>query len=163
MSKGGNNRRNWRRDRDNRDRENEYWSRDKKRAPRYDKNQGLIYERLKWIPPQVSADPIPSPDCPFCGKPIKDLSAALSDKATGQAIHFDCVLAKIAGEETLERGDAVSYIGGGRFGIVHFNAQEGGRKSSESRGFQIKKIFEWEDKEHRAGWRKTIADHYSVT
>jgi hypothetical protein len=162
MNKGGNSRRNWRRDRDNR--ENEYWSRDKKKGPRYDKNQGVIYERPAWIPPKVSTDPIPSPDCPFCGKPIKDLSAALSDTATGQAVHFDCVVARIAGEEILEKGDAVTYIGGGRFGIVHFNAQEGGRKSSGRSGnFKIKKILEWEDKEHRADWRKNIADHYSVT
>jgi hypothetical protein len=92
------------------------------------------------------------------------MSAALSDKATGQALHFDCVLAKIAGEEALEKGDAVAYIGGGRFGIVHFNAHEGGRRGSEGfRGFIIKKILEWEDKEHRSDWRKNIADHYSVT
>ncbi|MDR2758970.1 MAG: hypothetical protein LBB78_06295 [Spirochaetaceae bacterium] len=162
MNKGGNSRRNWRRDRDNR--ESEYWSRDKKRGPRYDKNQGIIYERPKWIPPKISADPIPAPDCPFCNKPIKDLSTALSDKATGQAVHFDCAVAKIAGEETLERGDTITYIGGGRFGIVQFSAQEGGRKGSEgSRNFTIKKILEWEDKEHRADWRKNIADHYSVT
>jgi hypothetical protein len=41
--------------------------------------------------------------------------------------------------------------------VVHFN----GLHSSPP--FKIKKILEWEDKENRAEWRKTICDHYSLT
>jgi hypothetical protein len=105
----------------------------------------------------MSSEPIPVPLCPYCGKPIRDLSAALTDKTSGEAVHFDCVLARLTENETLERGDAVIYIGGGRFGVVHFN------NPSDTRGFTIKKIFEWEDKENRAEWRKSLADHFSVT
>jgi hypothetical protein len=112
----------------------------------------------------MSTEPIPVPDCPYCGKPIKDLSAALSDKSSGAAVHFDCVIARIAENEILEKGDAVSYIGGGRFGVVHFtNPSDLPGRSPASHKFTIKKIFEWEDKENRAEWRKFIADHYSVT
>jgi hypothetical protein len=67
-------------------------------------------------------------------------------------------MAELTKRETLETGDALAYIGGGRFGIVRFN---GGKE--ESGNFSIKKIFEWEDKEKRAEWRSVIADHYSVT
>jgi hypothetical protein len=82
---------------------------------------------------------------------------ALTDKASGAAVHFDCVIARLAENETLDRGDAVTYIGGGRFGVVHF------KNPQDNRGFTIKKVFEWEDKENRAEWRKSLADHYSIT
>jgi hypothetical protein len=155
--KGGNNHRGWRR----RERDGDYWAREgkKKTGPQYDKNRGVIYDRPKWTPPKLSSEPIPLPDCLYCGRPIKDISSALSDKASGEAVHFDCVIAKIAEAEHLDRGDAVTYIGGGRFGIVHYNNPS----DQGTRNFQIKKILEWEDKEHRAEWRKTIADHFSVT
>jgi hypothetical protein len=162
--KGGNNRRGYRR----RERDKESWAKDgKKKAdfvPRYDKSRGVIYDRPKWTPPKLSTEPFPVPDCPYCGKPIKDLATAFSDKNSGEMVHFDCVLARITESEVLEKGDAVSYIGGGRFGIVHFSAPpdpHGGKP--DSRKFTIKKIFEWEDKENRAEWRKFVADHYSVT
>jgi hypothetical protein len=125
--------------------------------------------RPKWTPPQVSAEPIPHPLCPYCGKPIKDIAAAMTDKDTGQPVHFDCAAARIAEGETLENGDAVVYIGGGRFALVHFPGVirdalhgRGNGDGCDTRDFRIKKIFEWEDKEHRAPWRKNIEDHFSV-
>jgi hypothetical protein len=72
-------------------------------------------------------------------------------------VHFDCVIERITGGESLEPGDAVAYIGGGRFGVVHFN------NLPDTKDFKIKKILEWEDKENRAEWRKTISDHFSMT
>jgi hypothetical protein len=148
---------------------------------RHDKS-GVFFERLKWKAPQLSTDPIPQPACPYCGKPIKDMSVAIADKNTGEPVHFDCVAARIAEGETLESGDTVAYIGGGRFGIVHFPGmirkqgnfgspdgggadQDSGRRNSgayDTKNFRIKKIFEWEDKENRAPWRKDIGDHFSV-
>jgi hypothetical protein len=105
-------------------------------------------------------EPLPVPDCPWCGKPIRDFAAAMADKNTGLPVHFDCVAAKIAQEEKLEKGDAVTYIGGGRFGIVHFGAGIPGRGRET---FTIKKIIEWENKDNRTEWRSTISDRYSVT
>ncbi|MDR2020177.1 MAG: hypothetical protein LBQ14_05350 [Treponema sp.] len=154
--KGGSNRK---RSFRHRERDND-WAKDGKKkadAPRYDVSRGVIYERLKWTPPKMSTEPILSPDCPYCGKPIKDMSTALTDKNSGVPAHFDCVIAKIGEHESLEKGEAIAYIGGGRFGVVCFNHPQ------NSPAFTIKKIFEWEDKDNRAEWRKTIADHYSIT
>jgi hypothetical protein len=87
---------------------------------RYDRGRGGFYERPKWSPPKLSSEPIPSPECPYCGKPIRDLSAALNDRASGEPVHFDCVIARLGESEALDRGDALAYIGGGRFGVVRF-------------------------------------------
>ena len=124
---------------------------------RFERNRAILYERPHWTPPVLSTEPIPVPECPWCGKPIKDLSAAITDKATGKPVHFDCVLARISDGEQLENGDAVTYIGGGRFGIIHYN------NPPDTRDFSIKKIFEWENKEDRSEWRQSISDHFSVT
>ena len=147
------------------------------------------YERPKWVPPKMSTDPLPVSVCPWCGKPIRDIPSAIADKDTGVPLHFDCVIARISFGEKLEKGDTVTYIGGGRFGIVSFDghgsshggyykdtqgkvsdrSQAVGRVSSGSgslpanRDFTIKKIIEWENKDKRAEWRSTICDHYSVT
>jgi hypothetical protein len=108
-------------------------------------------------------EPLPVLDCPWCGKPIRDLSSAIADRDTGVPVHFDCVAAKISQEESLERGDTVTYIGGGRFGIVHFSGSENRGRGGDGKTFKIKKIIEWENKDSRAEWRSTVSDHYSVT
>jgi hypothetical protein len=105
----------------------------------------------------MPSGPLPVPDCPYCGKPIQDIASAISDRHSGQPVHFDCIITRIAEGEMLEQGDTVTYIGGGRFGIVHFNNPQ------NAQGFKIKKILEWEDKENRSEWRRTVSDHYSVT
>jgi hypothetical protein len=134
----------------------------------HDKRIPLV-ERPKWTAPCLSTEPIPHPICPCCGKPIKDMSTAIADRGSGEPSHFECVVARIAGAETLESGDAVVYLGGGRFGIVHFPGMirniSWSRKNGEeydTRGFHIKKILEWENRENRASWRKNIEDHFSV-
>ena len=155
--KGGDNRinrrRSWRRrgcnNQENQERQN---GNTKIEKPRISLN-----ERPKWIPPKSSSDPLPSPDCPYCGKPIRDIASALSDKETGMAVHFDCTIARIANNEIMEKGDVITYIGGGRFGIVHFH------NPGEIKKFTIKKILEWENKENWAEWRIVVSDHYSIT
>lgn len=113
--------------------------------------------RLRWTPPQRPAGPLPSPDCPCCGKPIRDISQAIADRESGAPVHFDCIIARIAESETLENGDSVAYIGGGRFGIVHFS------DPGDPQRFRIKKILEWENKENRPEWRGDVSDRYSLT
>ena len=127
------------------------------------RNQEITHEkgrgsfiRPQWAPSLVLSEPIPVMDCMYCGKTIKDLSAAISDKNTGEAIHFDCIISRIKESETLEPGDTIAYIGGGRFGIVHFKG------ATNLQGFVIKKIFEWEIKEKRAEWRQIISDNSLV-
>ena len=118
-------------------------------------------ERPKWLPPKQNTDPLPASDCLWCGKPIRDISSAIADKDTGNPVHFDCVAARIAFGEKLEKGDTIAYIGGGRFAVVNFGTP--GASLAAERNFAIKKIIEWENKDKRADWRTVISEHYSVT
>jgi len=112
--------------------------------------------RPKWKAPELSTTPIPQPLCPICGKPVEDLASAINDKASGAAAHFDCIKNKISANEILGEGETLSYIGGGRFGIISVD-------SKNKRVFEIKKIIEWESADNRADWRNDIADHFSLT
>jgi hypothetical protein len=113
-------------------------------------------DRLKWVPPALLREPIPMPSCPICGKVISEPACAVTDKLTGEAAHFDCVREKLAANEAAGPGEELTYIGGGRFGIVSF-------EGADKRRFQIKKIIEYEAADKRADWRGNIADHYSLT
>ena len=169
--KGGNNRGNRRKPFKRRDRENtqpQNFSTSKngvKKAVDFvppgegkpEKKRGIPYERPKWVPPTPPDIPLPAASCTWCGKPIKDISSAICEPDTGKPIHFDCVINRIIEKENLENNDTVSYLGGGRFGIIHFN------NPPDIRDFKIKKIFEWENRENRSEWRVTICDHFSVT
>ena len=132
------------------------------------RERASFVERPKWVPPKLNTEPLPVPDCPWCGKPIRDLSQAIADKDTGAPVHFDCVAGRIAQGENLGKGDTITYIGGGRFGIVCFgdqtsNGSEVRGSSPAGRDFKIKKIIEWESKDKKTEWRSLICDHYSVT
>ena len=122
-----------------------------------EKKRGLQYDRPKWSPPKAPALSLPAVSCAWCDKPIKDMVTAISEPDTGKAVHFDCVMNRLMEREALESGDTVSYIGGGRFGIIHYN------NPPDTRDFRIKKIFEWEKREDRSEWRVTISDHFTVT
>ena len=93
--------------------------------------------------------------CPICGKSIDDLASALADKRTGEPVHFDCVLEELQNRETLEENQQVTYIGQGRFAVVHFPNMQDTRK------FSIVKIIEWEEKDKKFDWRQEIAGMYS--
>ena len=116
-----------------------------------------LYDRPVWTAPQLPSEPIPAYICSWCEKPIKDISTAISDKASGLPVHFDCVLARLNQSEALENHDTICYLGGGRFGVVRNGSP------SDAAGFKIKKIFEWEDKDNRGEWRRNVSEHFSVT
>jgi len=124
--------------------------------------RGPYFERPRWVPPKMNTDPLPVSVCPWCGKPIRDISSAIADKDTGVPVHFDCVTSRITFGEKLEKGETVAYIGGGRFGVICFNSQGTSNNKTESREFTIKKIIEWENKEARAEWRSAISDQYTI-
>jgi len=163
--KGGNNRKNRQRFSGRRDDSQKHL---KKHTPANDqenlffdgkseKGKINIYERPQWTTPELPANPITTPDCAWCGKQIKDITTAISDKETGRPVHFDCVLARIAESEKLEHNDSVCYIGGGRFGIIHYT------NPLDTREFVIKKIFEWEPKDIENEWRRPISEYFSLT
>ena len=125
--------------------------------PKFEKSRDNSRERPQWTEPVQPVNPITTPDCPWCGKPIKDITTALSDKMTGKPVHFDCVISKIAEMEQVDSKDSVCYIGGGRFGIIHYN------NPPDMRDFTIKKTIEWEIKEKDNEWRKPLSEYYSLT
>ena len=94
--------------------------------------------------------------CSRCGKPIKDLSAALADKPDGNPVHFDCVLNFLKEHETLNENEALSYIGQGRFAVLKYASMV------TMKDFTIVRVIEWEDKNSRAEWRGTIANRFSL-
>ncbi|MDR2658801.1 MAG: hypothetical protein LBC27_02265 [Spirochaetaceae bacterium] len=122
----------------------------------YEKNNKNNIARPKWKYPKVRTDPIPTPVCPYCKELIRDLTSAVSDK-NGEAAHFECVRKHIAASETMEKDDVISYIGGGRFGIITFD------NPNAPHSFKIKKIIEWEDKDNPMPWRDSLADRFSLT
>lgn len=95
------------------------------------------------------------PVCSVCGQTIRDISTAINSKNDGSIIHFDCALELISKNENLDAGDKLTYIGQGRFGIVHFAVP------GDTKHFSIKKIIDWEEKEKKAEWRDKMADLYS--
>jgi len=122
-----------------------------------EKSRANPQERPVWSAPVLPANPITTPDCPWCQRPIKDITTAICEKETGSPVHFDCVLARIVETENLEHNDSVCYIGGGRFGIVHYN------NPPDTRDFTIKKILEWENKDINKEWRRPISEYFSLT
>lgn len=94
--------------------------------------------------------------CEICGKPIEDIDTAIANRGTGAPVHFDCVLAKIAETETVGHNDKITYIGQGKFAILHFE------NIHDMRHFTIKKEIEWESREaERSVWRNDMASLYS--
>ena len=124
---------------------------------KFEKNRLSLHERPRWTAPVLPVNPITTPDCHWCGKQIKDITTAISDKETGLPVHFDCVLSRIAEMENLDANDNVCYIGGGRFGIIHYN------NLPDTRDFYIKKILEWENKDINNEWRRPISEYFSIT
>ncbi len=96
--------------------------------------------------------------CEICGQPINDVSSAMANKGSGNPVHFDCIISKLAETEQVGENEKITYIGQGRFGVVHFENMH------DLRHFQIKKIIEWEERDAaRAQWRDTMAGLYSQT
>ncbi|MEL3906394.1 MAG: hypothetical protein P1P65_05125 [Treponema sp.] len=110
----------------------------------------------KYLGDTVQAPESAEALCGRCGKPIKDISAALADKADGNPVHFDCVLNFLKNSETLQENEALTYIGQGRFAVIKYASMV------TMKEFTIVRIIEWEDKNHRAEWRQTIADRFSL-
>lgn len=92
--------------------------------------------------------------CAKCGKPIEDMTSAMSD-VEGKAVHFDCVLESLKSKENMLPGQQMTYIGNGRFAVVTFENPRDLKK------FKIEKVIEYEDKSKPIEWRNEMADLYS--
>jgi len=92
-----------------------------------------------------------APLCPFCSKPIYDLSTALSSNTEeGEPAHFDCVLDRVAAAETLEAGEKIVYLGSGAFAVVAF-------KDRNETAFTVKRRIQWEKEGEKKDWRKNLS------
>jgi hypothetical protein len=92
-----------------------------------------------------------APPCCVCGKPIRDILAALLHKEKGEPAHFDCVAKEILAGETLAEGERFTYLGSGVFGII----RQG--KAADPSSIVIRKKIEYEDKEKAAAWKRGIS------
>jgi hypothetical protein len=91
------------------------------------------------------------PSCPLCGKPVYDLSTALSaGRDIGDPAHFDCVFERVIASETLGAGEKLVYLGSGAFGVVEF------KDRSESQ-FTVKRRIQWEKEGEKKDWRKGLS------
>lgn len=93
--------------------------------------------------------------CSKCGKIISDIASCMSDKASGNPIHFECALSEVEKKEQLGPNEKIAYIGQGRFGILAYE------NIRDQRHFTIKKIIEWDDKEKPLEWRNELSDVFS--
>ena len=114
-------------------------------------NQDAEKERIQSIQ-EVKARQIV---CPYCNQPITDIASAIADKASGAPVHFECVIEKVRQDNPTGENEKVAYIGQGRFAVLFFE------NPRDQRHFTIKKIIEWEDKEHKTVWRDELSGLYS--
>lgn len=99
---------------------------------------------------QPSALKLPTPDCPICGKPIADISSAITERTSQAPAHFDCVLTRLIETERPGPGERVIYLGAGTFAVADYGNNPTGTK------FTIKRKIQYEEKDKRADWRKDI-------
>jgi hypothetical protein len=93
---------------------------------------------------------LPVKTCAVCGKPIFDLLGAIADNETGEPIHFDCALEKVAASESLAPQERIAYLGAGCFGILATSQTPGGE-------IVVKKIIHWEKEGEKQTWRKDLS------
>jgi hypothetical protein len=90
------------------------------------------------------------PDCPLCGKSVRDLASALTHRITRQPAHFECIMKEIRDANEVAPQERVCYLGGGSFGILEFRPPGGPGK------FVIRKRIQYEEKETPQEWKKTL-------
>ena len=91
------------------------------------------------------------PSCPICGKPVYDLSTAMTaSKEAGEPAHFDCVLERVAAAESLSAQERLVYLGSGTFGVIEF-------KDKNESSFVVKRRIPWEAEGEKKDWRKSLS------
>jgi hypothetical protein len=106
-------------------------------------------------PPEEQRSPLPEPplvfpDCPVCGKPVRDLASALTHRLARTPAHFDCIMRELRDSNECTAQERICYLGGGAFGILEFRSGSG-----QSR-FVIKKRIQYEEKELPQDWKKPL-------
>ncbi len=115
-------------------------------------NRGQRDSATLGIRKEEPRKPQPSKDCALCGKPIFDLAGAVSDKDSGEPIHFDCALERVTAAETLQEGEKIAYLGAGCFGVVKY-------KSGNEGAFVVQRRMRWEKEGEKQPWRREISSY----
>ena len=88
--------------------------------------------------------------CSVCGKNIRDLSSAITEKKSGEPAHFDCVIKDIAKDEPLQENEKIVYLGNGKFGVIHYD-------NNQNKNFKILREIEYEEsREEKPDWRSQL-------
>lgn len=107
-----------------------------------------------WAPehqrPPQPAVPIVLPDCPVCGKQVRELASALTHRVSRQPAHFDCVMRELRDSNEIAPQEKICYLGGGSFGILEFRPPGGPTR------FVIRKRIQYEEKETPQEWKKPL-------
>ncbi len=94
--------------------------------------------------------------CEICNQPIQEMASAMANRGSGNPVHFDCIIKQLSENEQLSEKDRMTYIGNGKFAILHFE------NPHDMRHFSIVKEIEWERTEGtRSAWREEMAGLYS--
>lgn len=96
------------------------------------------------------AVPLVIPDCPVCGKPVRELSSALTHRVSRQPAHFDCIVKELRESNEISPDEKLCYLGGGCFGILEFRPPGGPSR------FVIKRRIQYEEKETPQDWKKPL-------
>jgi hypothetical protein len=114
------------------------------RQPAREREGRLQYKSVILVP-EAEAAP-----CPICGKPVRDVVAALAYGQERTPAHFDCVLESLRGGKELRPDEQLCYLGGGNFGVVRFARTEG------SGPFSIRDRIQYEAAQERPQWRRDL-------
>jgi hypothetical protein len=95
-------------------------------------------------------EPISCPDCPLCGKPVRELASALTHRASARPAHFDCIVRELRDTTEVGPEERLCYLGGGTFGVLEFHPPGAASK------FTIKKRIPYEEKEVPQDWKKPL-------
>jgi hypothetical protein len=90
------------------------------------------------------------PDCPICGKQVRELASALTHRVARQPAHFDCVMRELRDANEMAPQEKICYLGGGTFGILEFSPPGGPGR------FVIRKRIPYEEKETPQEWKKIL-------
>ena len=110
--------------------------------------------RGKGVPePRPRPETCPSvfPDCPVCGKQVRELASALTHRVSRVARAFRLRRARAAGHQRDEpRRRSSATWAAARFGILEFRPPGGPSR------FVIKKRIQYEEKETPQDWKKPL-------
>ena len=90
------------------------------------------------------------PQCPICGKSIRDLYSAVNYAKTNTPAHFDCIVKELKETNDLRPDEKICYLGDGSFGIVQFRGPDSPIR------FFIRKRIQYESKEEKPEWRQNL-------